>query len=268
MPELPEVEVLRRKLERVIKDKVIQDVEIYDPAKLKGIKPELLKGESIISVGRRGKHLYFDLSSGKKLVFHLRLRGKLVYGEDSDELAKPWIALKFRNGKSLFFGDPRRMATLELVKDLNEIKTIAGMGPEPLDDSFTLDDFKRKVSNTSKKIKALLMDQSFVAGIGNVYADEILYRAGIHPERSAKTLSASEIDKLYFYIKDVLSEALEHNGVGEYTSLSVDDSEIGDYEKYLKVHGREGSPCPRCGTKIIKIKVGRRGTYLCPKCQL
>ena len=268
MPELPEIEVLRRKLERLIKDKVIRDVEIYDSSKLIGIKPELVKGKSVLSVGRRGKHLYFDLSSGRKLVFHLRLRGKLVYGEDSGELVDPWIALKFRSGKSLFFGDPRRMATLELVDDLNQIKTIANMGPEPLDEGFLPEDFRRRVSATSKKIKPLLMDQSFIAGIGNVYADEILYRAGIHPERSARTLSASEIDKLYFSIRDVLSEALEHNGVGEYTSLGVDDVEIGDYERYLKVHGREGSPCPRCGTKIIKIKVGGRGTYLCPKCQL
>lgn len=268
MPELPEIEVLSGKLKSLLKGRKIVGVKIYDSSKLTESRLRSIVGEVVLDVGRRGKHLYVELSSGDKLVFHLRLNGKLVYGSDSGELKKPWVELKFDTGKSLFFGDPRRMATLEVVKDLREIKAIAGMGPEPLSDQFTLSFLESKLAKSSKSIKSLLMDQSFIAGIGNIYADEILFRAGIHPERKAKTLSLSEIEKLYISIREVLKEALEHKGVGEYTSLSIDDKEIGNFEAFLKVHGREGESCPRCKEKIVRIEVGGRGTYFCPKCQV
>ncbi|MCS7233455.1 MAG: DNA-formamidopyrimidine glycosylase [Synergistetes bacterium] len=268
MPELPEVEVLSRKLRDLLVGSKIIGINVYNSAKIKGIKPELVLGKTIVDVGRRGKHLYIGLSSGDKLVFHLRLKGKLVYGLDSGELNAPWIELKFDTGKSLFFGDPRKMATLDVVRDLREIKAIANMGPEPLSDQFTLNFLKEGLAKSSKAVKALLMDQSFVAGIGNIYADEILFRAGVHPERKAKTVSSSEAEKLYISIKEVLREALEHRGVGEYTSLFSNDKEIGDFEKLLKVHGKEGMPCPRCKVEIKRIEVSGRGTYFCPKCQV
>lgn len=270
MPELPEVETLRCKLEKLLVGKKIKDVYIYDPSRISGLELSLVKDSMVLGVGRRGKYLYMDLSSGHKLVFHLRLKGRLVYGEDSYDLKDPWIKIEFYDdkGRSLFFGDVRRMATLDCVKDLNEIGTIANMGPEPFDEAFNLDFLKGKLMRSSKSIKALLMDQSFVAGIGNVYADEILYRAGIHPERKAKTLSSSEVNKLYISIREVLKEALKHGGVGEYTSLGPNDGEIGDFERFLMVHGKEGESCPRCGTTITKISVGGRGSYFCPKCQL
>lgn len=268
MPELPEVEVLSEKLRGLLKGRKILGVDIYDFSKVKEAKLRSIVGDVVLDVGRRGKHLYVELSSGNKLVFHLRLKGKLVYGLDSGELKNPWIRLEFDTGKSLFFGDPRRMATLEVVKDLKEIKTIADMGPEPLSDKFTVELLREGLAKSSKSIKSLLMDQSFIAGIGNIYADEILFRAGIHPERKAKTLSLSEVEKLYISIKEVLTEALEHRGVGEYTSLYAEDKEVGNFEAFLKVHGKEGEPCPRCKAKIVRIEVGGRGTYFCPKCQV
>ncbi|MBC7331121.1 MAG: DNA-formamidopyrimidine glycosylase [Synergistetes bacterium] len=268
MPELPEVEVLRRKLKRLLEGSKIEEVKIYDDSRLKGVRAELIVGDTVLDVGRRGKHLYLELSSGSKLVFHLRLKGKLVYGLDSGDLKNPWIEIKFDTGNSLFFGDPRRMATLDLVKDLNEIKAIANMGPEPLSEDFSFDFFKEGLSKSSKTVKAILMDQSFIAGIGNVYADEILFRAGIHPERKAKTLSPSELERLYLSVKDVLKEALNHKGMSEYTSLFPDDEEVGGFDKFIKVHGRQGEPCPRCGAKIVRIEVGGRGTYFCPNCQV
>ncbi len=267
MPELPEVEVLREKLENLLKGRRIVDVEVYDSSRISGLNPASLRGEVVLGVGRRGKHLYIELSSGDKLVFHLRLNGRLVYGHDNDDLQNPWIKIDFDTGRSLFFGDVRRMATLDCVRDLSGIGAIADMGPEPFDSAFSLEYFKEKLTKSGKSIKALLMDQSFVAGIGNIYADEILYRAGIHPERRANKLSASEMEKLYISIKDILREAIEHKGVGKYTSLSPEDKDVGNFENSLRVHGREGEPCLRCRAKIARIKIGGRGTYFCPKCQ-
>ncbi len=268
MPELPEVETIRRDLSRDLKGKRIKEVEILNARVIKEPKPlefkQRLKGASFKDFLRRGKVLAIKLSTGDYLAVHLRMTGQLVYAAKKEEKARVVFALS--NGKYLNFNDQRLFAELRLVKEWLELRFVQGLGIEPLDTQFTLAHFKDMLKNKKTKIKPLLMDQSFVAGIGNLYAQETLFFAGILPWRAANKLKPAEINKLYQAIKRVLRKAIELKG------SSVDNylngrGQQGKYHLRLKVYDRGGEPCVKCKTKIKKISLGGRGTCLCPKCQ-
>jgi len=265
VPELPEVETIKRELEKAVLGKKIAEVYVHNPAVIRQPSPDKfkneLKGVSIKNILRKAKVLILELSNGKSLVIHLKMTGQLVYPGDGK---KSRVTFKFSDGKAMDFNDQRLFAELRVLDNWRDFKFIQGLGPEPFD--LTVDKFKEMLKLKKTKIKPLLMDQAFISGVGNLYAAEILFRARIHPGRPAQSLSDKEKEDLFKEIKDTLNEAVQHKGssIDQYVQLS---GQPGDYVKYHKVYGREGKPCLVCETPIKKISLGGRGTYFCPKCQ-
>ena len=265
MPELPEVETIKRDLEKIIKGKKITEVRIHNPKvirepSLSAFKKGLL-GVSIKNVLRRAKVLILELSNKKALTVHLKMTGQLVYPGTGKQSR---VSFHLSNGKVLDFNDQRLFGELRLLNKWQELKFIRDLGPEPADLSFN--EFKNMLQNKKTKIKSLLMDQKFISGIGNIYAAEILFLARISPERSAAKLTEEEKYFLFKAINDILNKAIRLGG------SSVDDyvrpsGKQGKYALYHKVYGREGKPCVNCKTKIKRISQGGRGTFFCPKCQ-
>jgi formamidopyrimidine-DNA glycosylase len=265
MPELPEVETIKKELEKAVLDKKILEVMINNPKVIKEPRPQVFKseiqGEVIKTILRKGKLLILELSSGKSLAIHLKLTGQLIYPGDARQAR---ISFKLSDGKFLDFRDQRLLGELRIVDDWRTLKFIQELGPEPFD--LTEEKFKAMFASKKTKIKPLLMDQTFISGVGNLYAAEALFRAKIHPERPASSLSDKEKTTLFKEIKDTLTEAIKYKGssVDQYVQIS---GEPGDYMKYHKVYGRGGKPCLICKTLIKRIDLGGRGTYFCPKCQ-
>jgi formamidopyrimidine-DNA glycosylase len=264
MPELPEVETIKREL-KVIIGKKITAVVINNPKVIKEPKKEAfvkgLVGATIKSVLRKGKLLILELSSGCSLTVHLKLTGQLVYPGDAK---KSRVSFKLSDGKLLDFNDRRLLGELRLVNDWHGLKFIKELGPEPFD--LTVAEFKNILDNKKTKIKPLLMDQTFISGIGNLYAVEVLFRAKIYPEREACSLSEKEKEVLFKEIIDVLNEAVKQKGssVDQYVQLT---GERGNFVKYHKVYDRENKPCLVCKTPIKRTTLAGRGTYFCPHCQ-
>ncbi len=265
MPELPEVETIKRDLEKIILGKKITEVCVHNPKVIRNISPDKFKkdlaGMTFKNILRKAKVLILELSNGKSLVIHLKMTGQLVYPGDGK---KSRVSFKLSDGKMLDFNDQRLFAELRLLDDWRSLKFIQGLGPEPFD--LTMDRFKDMLASKKTKIKPLLMNQTFISGIGNLYAAEALFRAKIHPGRPALSLSEKEKEILFKEIKDTLSEAIKYKGssVDQYVQLS---GKNGDYVKYHKVYGREGKPCLVCKASVERISLGGRGTYFCSKCQ-
>lgn len=265
MPELPEVETIKRELEKAILGKKFKKVCVHHPAVVREPAVEKFKkgleGLTIKNILRKAKVLILELSNGKSLVIHLKMTGQLVYPGDGKTAR---VSFHLSDGKNLDFNDRRLFADLRLLDDWHTLKFIQGLGPEPFD--LTLEEFKEMLAHKKTKIKPLLMDQTFISGIGNLYAAEALFRARIHPERPAVSLSDREKELLFKEIKDTLSEAIKYKGssIDQYVQLS---GEPGDYVKHHKVYDREGKPCFVCKTPIRRTALGGRGTYFCPKCQ-
>ena len=265
MPELPEVETIRRELQQNIIGRKITEVCVHHPMVIR--QPSVEKfirdvcGASIKRVLRRAKVLILELSNGKSLVIHLKMTGQLVFPGGG---AKSRVNLRFADGKSLDFNDQRLFGELRSLDDWHSLKFIRNLGPEPFD--LSAGQFKEMLAAKKTKIKPLLMDQGFISGIGNLYAAESLFRAGIHPQRPANALSDKEKATLLEKIKAVLNQAIKYGGssVDDYVRLS---GERGDYVRHHKVYGREGKPCLVCKTPIKRISLGGRGTYFCPRCQ-
>ena len=283
MPELPEVETIARDLNIKLKFKKIISVEPLDKKvfQLSRREASRLVGRKIVSVFRRAKMIIFDLGDDI-LLAHLKMTGQLVLKSGKDFLAggHPIIGtgtelpnkfsrviFKFNDKSTLFFNDVRRFGWVRLLSQDNFLKLSRELGVEPLKKDFTLDYFKEVLSRRGKtKIKQVLLDQKYISGIGNIYADESLYLAGIKPFRLAKNLSLEEIENLWKAIPRILTYAIKHRG----TSFSdyVDArGESGNFIKYLKVYGRTGKTCKRCGRPIKKMKLGGRGTHWCDYCQ-
>ncbi|MFA5410692.1 MAG: bifunctional DNA-formamidopyrimidine glycosylase/DNA-(apurinic or apyrimidinic site) lyase [Candidatus Omnitrophota bacterium] len=265
MPELPEVETIKKELEKAVLGKKITGVIVNNPKVIRQPKKEDflkgLKGVTIKNILRKGKLLILELSSGKSLAIHLKMTGQLVYPGNA-RVSR--VSFQFSDGKLLDFNDQRLFAELRLVDDWRSLKFVRGLGPEPF--ALSLDEFKRMLSKKKAKIKPLLMDQTFISGVGNLYAAEALFRAKIHPARRAESLSEKEKGLLFQEIKDTLTEAIKHRGssVDQYVQLN---GSAGSYVKYHKVYDRQGEPCRVCKTLIKRISLGGRGTYFCPKCQ-
>ncbi|RFU65969.1 DNA-formamidopyrimidine glycosylase [Peribacillus glennii] len=273
MPELPEVETIRRTLEQLVIGKTIKQVSVFWPKIIKAPEQveqfqDALKGQTIQAIGRRGKFLIFYLDS-YSLVSHLRMEGKYgVYpsGEPYDNHTH--VLFHFTDGTVLRYRDVRKFGTMHLFSKGDEVKNLPllHLGPEPLSEEFTVKHLSCKLSKTGRKIKPVLLDQTVVVGIGNIYVDEALFRSGIHPERIASSLTPGEIRALHKEIKDTLSEAVEKGG-STIRSYINSQGQIGMFQLELLVYGRKGEDCKRCGTPLVKHVVGGRGTTICPNCQ-
>lgn len=268
MPELPEVETIRRDLIRDIKGKKIKDVEILNSRVIKEPRPaefkKRLKGATFKDFLRRAKVLAMKLSTGDYLVVHLRMTGQLIYSTQKEPKARVIFVLS--GGRYLSFNDQRLFAELRLVGDWQKLKFVRELGIEPLEKEFTVKRFKEMLGNKKTRIKPLLMEQTFIGGIGNLYAQEALFMAGILPTRAANKLRDEEIKRLHRAIQKVLQDAIQYRGssVDEYVNGR---GKKGNYHLRLKVYGRQGRPCVKCKTGIKKISLGGRGTCFCPRCQ-
>jgi len=282
MPELPEVETIRRGLQRKIKNKQIKEIVVNVDKILK--KPYLgefitkLKGKKVKKVDRRGKYIIINLDSKEKLIIHLGMTGLLIYpyNENSKEIEEGEIKAKhnhliftFTDDTQLVFNDVRRFGKIFLVSNLDEVESITKLGVEPLDNYFTEEVFIQILSKKKKsKIKPFLMDQKFITGLGNIYANEVLYRSNIHPLRLIFSLNKEEIKSLHQQIKLVLSEAIELRGSTVADEAYRDsDGKKGEFVKKLQVYGRKGEPCIKCGSPIEVIRINGRSSFICPQCQ-
>lgn len=275
MPELPEVETVVKGLRPLVKDKVVTAVEIreenmiaYPEDDIDGFK-EALIGSKIIDVNRRGKYIIIELNKDKNMVIHLRMTGKLLVKEVKEFKDKhTHVVFSLNDGQEIRFNNIRKFGRVYLI-DKNHPEQAGGLaelGPEPLSDELSPADFKKLFANRRAIIKSLLLNQHFVAGIGNIYADEILFRSGIRPDRTADTLSELEKEKIYHNMREILKKGIIYGGTS-FSDYVNAFGEKGSFQEELKVHQREGEKCYICGSEIEKIKVSGRSTYFCPQCQ-
>ncbi|HSW78595.1 MAG TPA: bifunctional DNA-formamidopyrimidine glycosylase/DNA-(apurinic or apyrimidinic site) lyase [Candidatus Babeliales bacterium] len=287
MPELPEVETIRAGLAKLLPGRVVKDVW-YDWDKSFPNAPadvaRFLVGATIEKVRRRAKVLIVELSGGWALIIHLKMTGQLVFVSDKKRFGAghpgkelvgelpaktTHVVIDFTDGSQLFFNDQRKFGWMRLMPaiEIPEIDFFKKVGPEPLDDDFTVDRFieqlmRRKNSN----IKAVLLDQTVIAGVGNIYADESLWGAKIHPATLASSVPKAKLVMLYNSLRDVLQLSIQKGGSTDKNYVDAEGKK-GSYLSFANVFRREGQPCPRCGTPIEKIRVAGRGTHFCPHCQ-
>ncbi|BBH18967.1 formamidopyrimidine-DNA glycosylase [Paenibacillus baekrokdamisoli] len=273
MPELPEVETVRRTLNQLVAGKRIERVTVSLPRILQRPKEpsqfaELLVGRTIVSVERRGKFLRI-LLDGLVLVSHLRMEGRYgVYEQDEPVELHTHVRFHFEDGTELRYKDVRQFGTMHLFRSGEELELppLNKLGLEPLDESFTLKAFKKVLAKRTTKIKPLLLNQEYVVGLGNIYVDEALFTAGIHPERPADSLKPAEWTKLYEAVRFTLSRAVEAGG-SSIKSYVNGEGDMGRFQHELLVYGRKDEPCSKCGRCIEKLVVGGRGTHICTSCQ-
>ena len=263
MPELPEVETIVRRLRPRLVGRMLTDVESSWPRQM---RPDLdtvrrgLRGQRVKALDRLGKYLIFQLDSGY-LSIHLRMSGRLEWASEREGRADHVRAVfRFAKGEALLFSDARKFGRIEYLNDLGELESRLGL--DPLGAAFTERALAARLKSHARQLKPLLLDQSVVAGLGNIYTDESLFRAGLHPLRRSNTLEFHEVRKLHRSIGAVLRRAIRENGT------SIDwIYPGGGMQEYLRVYGREGESCFRCGGAIQRLVVGQRGTHVCPNCQ-
>lgn len=273
MPELPEVETIRRGLQQVLPGRVLASIDVHYSGSVKTPSvAELtaqLPGRQVSKAGRRGKYLHLYLDDKSVIIIHLRMTGKLIFSPTALQPDKhTHVIFNFTDGSSLAFHDVRKFGTIYWLAQerLCEIKGLACLGPEPLGENFCVEYMAGKLAKRKGNIKALLLNQEFVAGLGNIYADESLHRAGIRPDRTAASLTSEEIKVLYQAVCEVLNEAIRWRGttMSDYRDAS---GGYGQFQERLRVYHRSGQACLQCGTPIERIVVAGRGTHFCPNCQ-
>ncbi|BDZ30715.1 bifunctional DNA-formamidopyrimidine glycosylase/DNA-(apurinic or apyrimidinic site) lyase [Lactiplantibacillus sp. WILCCON 0030] len=269
MPELPEVETVRRGLNRLVKGATIASIEVNWPKIINNDVERFkqrLAGHTIEKVDRRGKYLLFRFSQGLTMVSHLRMEGNYsVMPQNEGQTTHTHVVFHLTDGRDLLYNDTRKFGRMTLVPTGEEL-TVAGLktiGPEPVASDLTVAYLTEIFKRSKKMIKPLLLDQSKIAGIGNIYADETLWMSKIHPMRPANSLTDDEIVSLRQAIIDEMALAIKGHGTTVH-SFSTAFGEAGQFQNHLHVYGREGEPCERCGTLIVKIKVAQRGTHFCP----
>lgn len=273
MPELPEVETVKRTLQRLVIGKTIEKVDVYWAKIIQlpddvDIFKSMLIGETIHDIERRGKFLRFILDH-YVLVSHLRMEGKYRLEEKSTPKDKhTHVIFAFTDGTELRYRDVRKFGTMHLFEKGAEWEAppLDHLGPEPFDDELNEKYLQAVFKKTERTIKAVLLDQTVLVGLGNIYVDEALFRAGIHPSTKANKLTHIQIKTLTQSIKETLGEAVEMGGSSVRTYLNS-QGEMGMFQQKLFVYDREGEPCKRCGTMIEKIREAGRGTHFCPACQ-
>jgi formamidopyrimidine-DNA glycosylase len=273
MPELPEVETVRASLEPVLVGRRFERVEIIDPRVTRPLDPDEvaveLQGEVVDAVERRGKYLVVRFRSGRVLLIHLRMTGSLLHARDGTLEDDPYrrAVVSLDDGSDVMYRDVRRFGTWVLLeRDEEAPYLLERLGEEPLGERFTSAGLAARLKGRRAPIKAALLDQRAAAGLGNIYADEALWRAKIHPLRPAGTLTTREVGRLHRAIRAALRVGIARQG----TTLSTyrtPNGDSGSMQDELRVYGREGEPCPRCGTAITKTRAGGRGTWFCPRCQ-
>ena len=289
MPELPEVETIRRGLAGVLPGKRIKAVEVRLPKSWQLAGPEgmqRIKGARVEHIERRGKALLIALSSGLTLLIHLKMTGQLIYrekrrtvlagGHPTADIAlgqypvkATHVILTFTDGSELFFNDQRTFGYIKPMpsEDLAQVPLLKSLGPDALERGLTFAKFSERLDRRpAAKLKPLLLDQTFVSGLGNIYVDESLNLARLHPLRTAGSLSTAQRRRLYDAIRTVLRSALRYGGTSDNTYVTVRGGK-GDYLSHARVYHRTGLPCRRCGRPISRMVVAGRGTHYCPNCQ-
>lgn len=287
MPELPEVETLNQQLSQKIIGKKITDIEVLRDKNFKGDKSKII-GRKIDNVRRQAKVIIIDLSNHLHLLIHLKMTGQLIYRKKLEE-EKPYdykpkdnvydverlpnkytrVIMEFDDNSYLLFNNLRAFGWVKVVenKELeNELQNFSGVNP--LTKEFTSGYLKQIASQTRRAIKLLLMDQKKIAGIGNIYANEALFCARIHPKKPAKEVKEEKLKDLHRCIITILKKGIKYKGTtDEDEAFRTAEGERGKMQNHLKIYGKEGKKCPRCKGRIKKIKISGRGTYFCPKCQ-
>jgi formamidopyrimidine-DNA glycosylase len=270
MPELPEVETVKNQIAPYIIGRTITKVTLLWDRMVKGQDPQdfvkRIAGQKITDVTRHGKYLIVHLGSGHKMIIHLKMTGSLILGNNNDTEPPLYsrAVIHLDDGQNIYFRDPRKFGILNLVKDTLEID--AKLGPEPLEAAFTLPIFTEGLLKRSAPVKSVILDQKFIAGVGNMYADEALFLAKIDPRRPANKLKKAEIKRLYAAIQDVLIAGIKYGGASVVTYYHPDGS-VGTAHQHFNVAHNLTKECPVCGGPVKRIVVGGRGTYYCPKCQ-
>lgn len=293
MPELPEVETIRLGLVELLPELIVAKVDFDWPKSFPNAQADVsqfLIGSKIVKVRRRAKVLIIDLSSEYSLLIHLKMTGQLVYrnnnidfgaGHPNDSLISKLpdkttrVILELKNSTEenagkLFFNDQRKFGWMKLIpcSEIGNLDFFQKVGPEPLTDEFSWQILKkRSLRRKNSNIKAVLLDQTILAGIGNIYADEALWSTKIHPETLVKDINDTQFKKLHRSIKDILQLSIDKGGSSNRNYVNSEGKK-GSYMSFAKVFRREGQPCYRCGTTIEKIRVAGRGTHICPYCQV
>ena len=279
MPELPEVETVKLGLQKYLKGHRFLDIKILSEGIFEG-NPKDIIGAKVIEIRRFGKGLVIDLDNKKSLAIHIKLTGQIIYRDKKTEKipVSPTkvktlpnnatrIIFKLDHDAILYFNDLRKFAWIKVIDTdkLKEIPFFKNLGPEPFKD-LTEEKFETIISKSRVKIKPLIMDQSRIGGIGNIYANDALFLSKIDPRRSANSLDSSEIKKLYKAVLKVMEKSMRYGGASELNFVNVMGQE-GEYQTHSLVYGKKGKECSVCKTKIEKIFLGGRGTFFCPKCQ-
>ncbi len=286
MPELPEVETIKIGLAKLLPGRIIKSAKYDWPKSFPNAKADVdkfLVGAEITKVRRRAKVLLIDLSSDYSLVIHLKMTGQLVFvgekrfgaGHPSDSLIRELpdrstrVTIEFNDKSRLFFNDQRKFGWMRLLPTLQipEIDFFKKVGPEPLEADFTAERFiERLKKRKNSGVKAVLLDQTVLAGVGNIYADESLYAARIHPASIVSQISTRKLKELHKCLIGVLKRSIEAGGSTDRNYVNA-EGQKGSYLQFAQVFRKEGMPCPRCGRPIVKIRVAGRGTHICPRCQ-
>lgn len=284
MPELPEVETVKRGLQKLLPNRIVSNVK-YDwqkgfPNTLSDVNKFLI-GAKIIAVKRRAKILMIELNTNYSLVIHLKMTGQLVFASDTnrwggghpnDSLINKLpdkstrVQIDFKDGSKLFFNDQRKFGWMKLLPTIEVPNTdfFKKVGPEPLDANFSFNEFKNRIhKRLNSTIKAVLLDQAVIAGIGNIYADEALFIAKIHPAIRVKDISIVKLKQLFLAIRNVLQLGIDKGGSSDKNYVNAEGNK-GSYLDFAQVFRREGKPCLHCGHTIVKIRVAGRGTHICP----
>jgi formamidopyrimidine-DNA glycosylase len=272
MPELPEVETIRRQLAPALEGRRIESVEVRDPRWSEPAPPEAiadaLDGRRIELVGRRGKYLIVSLEDDVHLVMHLRMTGNLLLTEEPGDPPHTRVAIGLDDERRLLFVDVRRFGTGDVLLGSDALTEYfdSRLGVEPLSTDFTPEALRALARGRKQPVKAFLLNQERIAGVGNIYADEALFRARIHPLRPVGTLKRDQIEALRAGVVESLELGIDSKGASIDDYRHVDGAR-GSFQDRFLVHTRAGEPCPRCGTPIEKLRAAGRGTYVCPSCQ-
>ncbi len=274
MPELPEVETYVRELEPLLNGATVAAAAVFWPRTVETPDPDVftarIVGRRFQTFGRRGKYMLLGLDDGLTLVVHLRMTGHLrVAPEDAIPDKHTHVVLLLTDGRQLLFRDSRKFGRMWLVEDPSVV--VRRLGPEPFDAAFTPEILTAKLAGRSAPIKALLLDQRIVAGVGNIYADESLFRARLNPTRAGGSLTSAEVERLHAAITAVLMDGIDHAGSSlggsEIQNYIRPGGEQGGFQEEFRVFQRTAKPCPTCGTPIVRTVVAQRGTHFCPQCQ-
>lgn len=271
MPELPEVETIKEDLRELVVGSRIEGAEVLDPALVEGSSPgefaRGLGGRQVTGARRRAKHLVVELEGGRCVVFQLKIGGQLLLAPPAAEPGTAvMLLLRLDGDRRLFLRDETGFTRARLLDGAGLEARLSEIGPEPFGEEFSVEYLRRTVGSRRAQIKPLILDQKVAAGVGNIYADEILYDARLHPRRKANTLSEDEWRALHGAILKNLADGVEHRGTTVRLYRDVRDRP-GEHQDYLRVFEQHGKPCPGCGGEVVREKVGGRPTHFCPVCQ-